>query len=204
MDASERDQILREMQKVMNQRQQERAQIQKMLTFFSQALFDAFQNAVTLAQQAGIRAFGTPRRLQHPAGQGLSILQLFIEDWSLMLVPLIGAARPAIKDEAQIPPVRFKELSGRIAAFISEDPNTPSFYDFLIFTDGSWFAWGYGWPRQSSTLEGTDFDALAMELLLSFGRDIYTVWSTRAETLLRQAADKTRPAYEYRVLRTDE
>lgn len=204
MDARDREQVIKEMQQAMQQRSQLREEILDALKHFTNSLFIALEKAVAVAQQSGIQAFNTPRRLAHPGGNGLSILQLFIEDWSIVLVPLMGVARPALKDEAQVPGARLKEPTGRIAAFLSEDPSTAAFYDFLVFHDGSWFAWGYGWPRQQATLEDTDFEALAFELLFSFGRDIYTVWPTRAETVLKQATDKNRPSYELRVLRSDE
>ena len=43
---------------------------------------------------------------------------------------------------AQIVGVAFKQICGRIAVFIGNDPSEPSFYDFIILPDGSWFAWG--------------------------------------------------------------
>ena len=203
MEEHDRTQILEEIQRTMRHRQGERDDVQKLLRKFAEKLFAAFEKATADIQEAGIAAYGKPRRLNHPAGDGMQMLQLTIEDWSLLVVPLTGTARPALKDEAQVPPARFKEFTGRIAVFIGDEPGTTAFYDFLVFADGSWFAWGYGWPRQHDTIEDTDFDQLAYELLLSFGRDVYTVWSTRAETMLKQVVNKDRPAYEFRVLRDE-
>jgi hypothetical protein len=204
MHDKDRQDILNEMANAMQQRQKQRDQIRQQVIEFTEKLFDGLENAATQARQAEILAYGPPKRLPHPAAQELSILQLFIEDWKVVLVPMIGAARPAFKDEAQIPGAKFKELSGRIVVYIGDNPSTGAFYDFLIFTDHSWFAWGYGWPRQSDDIDHTDFEQLGFELLLSFGRDIYKVWSTRAETQLKMVVDKTNPAYEFRVLRDDE
>ena len=81
--------------------------------------------------------------------------------------------------------------------FIGSDPSEESFYDILILPDGSWFAWGYGWPRQDSTIEDTDFKLLAYELLGSFIKDIFVTWRTRGETTLSDAMDARRRSYVF-------
>jgi hypothetical protein len=204
MDEKERHDLLTEMANAMQSRQQERDEVRQKVAEFTEKLFAGLEKAAKHARDAGIIAYGLPKRLPHPAGNGLTILQLFIEDWKVVLVPMVGAARPALKDEAQVPAAKFKEVTGRIVAYIGDNPSTPAFYDFLIFGDNSWFAWGYGWPRQSDDIANTDFEQLGYELLLSFGRDIYKVWSTRAETMLKTVVDKATPAYEFRVLRDEE
>ena len=35
----------------------------------------------------------------------------------------------------------------------------------MILPNGAWFGWGYGWPRQASTIEETDFKLLSYGLL---------------------------------------
>lgn len=204
MDEKDRQDVLKEIASAMQYRQKERELVRHKLTEFTDKLFAGLESAALHANQAGIHAYGQTKRMPHPAGNGLTILQLLIEDWKVVLVPMVGAARPAFKDEAQIPAAKFKEMTGRIVAYIGDNPNNSAFYDFLVFADNSWFAWGYGWPRQSDDIENTDFEQLGFELLLSFGRDIYKVWSTRAETQLKTVVDKTAPAYEFRVLRDDE
>ena len=66
---------------------------------------------------------------------------------AIIFVPMLSFARPNPADEARIPPIQFKELCGRIAVFLTDDPQGKAFYDFIIFQDESWFAWGYGWPK---------------------------------------------------------
>ena len=113
----------------------------------------------------------------HPAGGGREGLRIFIGDWSIIFVPLTGFARPNALDQARIPSAQFKEHCARIGVFLTDDPNGHAFYDFIIFADGSWFAWGYGWPKQQADIESTDFEALAGELLYSFVRDIFLTWN---------------------------
>ena len=71
------------------------------------------------------------------------------------------------------------------------------FYDFIIFQDRSWFAWGYGWPKQQSDIENTNFEALALELVESFIKDIYITWNVRADTSLALVLDPKQRAYSY-------
>ena len=112
-------------------------------------------------------------------------------------VPLVGAARPNIRDEAQIAGASFKQICGRIAVFIGSEPDEESFYDFIILPDGSWFAWGYGWPRQDSTIDETDFTLLAYGLLNSFVKDIFVTWRARRDTTLGMAMDARKRSYVF-------
>lgn len=185
-------------------RRTQAAQIERLLQIFCKRLYEGFEGAVAMATERGIPGLGAPRRIPHPAGGWRQALQLFIEDWSVIVVPLVGAAWPNPRDEAQIPGVRFKEASGRIAFFVGDDPNAESFYDFLIFSDGFWFGWGYGWPRSSDKIETTDFEFMAFDLLASFAKDIHTTWRPRKMTaapnygtVLSQSLDAKKRAYTY-------
>jgi hypothetical protein len=80
---------------------------------------------------------------------------------------------------------------------LTDDRTASAFYDFLIFRDRSWFAWGYGWPKQQSDIDNTNFEALALELLQSFVEDIFKTWHTRQDTSLEVALDAKKRAYEY-------
>jgi hypothetical protein len=181
----------------LSQRRNQRAFLQKQTSAFTESLFGALQTAIYECREKGLVELGEPRLIDHPAGAGRRALQISIEDWSVIFVPLVGTAWPNARDEAQIPGSAFKELCGRIAVFIGSEPDTASFYDFLILPNGSWFAWGYGWPRQASTIEETDFRALAYELLASFVRDIHTTWRTRDQTLLGTAMDARKRSYVF-------
>ncbi len=110
-------------------------------------------------------------------------------------MPLSGYARPNVSDQARIPGALFKDLSARIGVFLTDEPNGHAFYDFIIFADGSWFAWGYGWPKQQADIESTDFNALAGELLHSFVRDIFLTWNTRGDTTLAASMDPKQRTY---------
>ena len=112
-------------------------------------------------------------------------------------MPMLSFARPNPADEARIPPIQFKELCGRIAVFLTDDPQGKAFYDFIIFQDESWFAWGYGWPKQQDAIANTDFEALAWDLLHSFTRDIAVTWNTRDETTLAMAFDPKHRGYTF-------
>jgi hypothetical protein len=191
----ERDQ--KTLQGIFTERRKQRGQIFKQTALFADSLFKALQSVVLECRELGLTELGEARLIEHPAGGGRRALQVPIEDWSVTFVPLVGAAWPNIRDEAQIPGSAFKELSGRIAVFIGNEPETPSFYDFLILQNGSWFAWGYGWPRQASTVEQTNFRLLAYELLAAFVKDIHTTWRTRAETSLYLAMDARKRAYVF-------
>lgn len=191
------DHAFKTLSTILTQRRQQRAFLQQQTGAFTEALFGALQTAVLECREKGLTELGEPRLIDHPAGGGRRALQISIEDWSVIFVPLTGTAWPNPRDEAQLPGAAFKELCGRIAVFIGSEPETPSFYDFLILPNGSWFAWGYGWPRQASTLEDTNFMALAYELLASFVRDIHTTWRTRAATPLGTAMDARKRAYVF-------
>ncbi|MBI5671015.1 MAG: hypothetical protein HZC41_23725 [Chloroflexi bacterium] len=191
------EQAFKTLETILTQRRQQRSFLQQQTEAFTDALFGALQTTVLECRRRGLTELGEPRLIDHPAGGGRRALQLSIEDWSVIFVPLAGTAWPNARDEAQLPGAAFKELCGRIAVFIGSEPDTPSFYDFLILPNGSWFAWGYGWPRQASTLEETDFTMLAYELLASFVKDIHTTWRTRANTQLGTAMDARKRAYVF-------
>jgi hypothetical protein len=187
--------MIEEMETVLGQRRQRRERVIKHTQEFASRLFKGLQTAAYELRKRGLEEIGEPRLLDHPAGNGRHALQVPIEDWSIIFVPLVGAARPNIRDEAQIPGVAFKEICGRVAVFIGSEPQAESFYDFLILSDGSWFAWGYGWPRQDSTMDNTDFELLAYALLRSFVTDIFVTWRTRRDTRLNEAMDARKRAY---------
>jgi hypothetical protein len=188
---------VQEAETILLRRRKERAQINELTKKFTELLFQALQSAVYDLRERGLNELGEPRYVDHPAGGGRKALRIAVEDWSIMFVPLVGAARPNIRDEAQIPGVSFKQVCGRIAVFIGSEPNETSFYDFLILADGSWFAWGYGWPRQDSTIDDTDFKLLAYELISSFIKDIFVTWRVRSDTTLGDAMDARRRAYVF-------
>jgi len=185
------------MEGIFNQRRVQRDYLLKQTAAFVDSLFAAFQTVILECRERGITEFGEPRLVDHPAGAGRRALQIPIEDWGVIFVPLVGVARPNIKDEAQIPGSAFKELSGRVAVFIGSEPDAPAIYDFLILPNGAWFAWGYGWPRHGSTIEETNFQALCYELLASFAKDIRVTWRTRGETNLGTAMDARRRPYTF-------
>jgi hypothetical protein len=188
---------LNELDAILAERRHQRDYIQNQTQKFTNGLFSALQTVIYEARQRGMNELGEPRFIDHPAGNGRRALQVPIEDWSVVLVPLVGAARPNIRDEAQIPGVFFKQVCGRVAVFIGNDPETTSFYDFLILPNGSWFAWGYGWPRQAANIDETDFKGLAAGLLLSFIKDIFTTWRVRDETRLAYAMDARKRAFTF-------
>ena len=75
---------------------------------------------------------------------------------------------------------------------------------FLIFPDGSWFAWGFGWPRVADNIESTNFESMSFELLTSFVKDIHTTWRPRRltaipniGTALNQSLDAKKRAYHF-------
>lgn len=190
------ERLIAEVEAVIIDRRKRRERILELTKTFTELLFQGLQTAVYDLRERGLVELGEPRLIDHPAG-GRRALQINIEDWGIIFVPLVGVARPNLRDEAQIPPLAFKELCGRIAVFIGNDPEKEAFYDFLILSDGSWFAWGYGWPRQDATMEDTDFNELAYELLNSFIQDIFVTWRTRSETSLGAALDARKRVYSY-------
>jgi hypothetical protein len=185
------------LERILTERRQQRAYIQKQTAMFVESLFTALRTVVYECRERGLAELGEPRLIDHPAGGSRRALQIPIEDWSVIFVPLVGEAWPNARDEAQIPGSAFKELCGRIAVFIGNEPGASSFYDFLILPNGSWFAWGYGWPRQESTFETTDFRLMAFELIESFVKDIHTTWRIRDETELNMAMDARKRAYVF-------
>lgn len=196
MDSTDRQELIAILDSLMRQREQTRAILEEALRDFSSRLFEALEQALTEIAQAGVPGLGKYRRLAHPAG-GREGFQMFIDDWSIIFIPLQGFARPNPLDEARIPSVQFKEPCARIAVFLTDNPQGDAFYDFLIFQDRSWFAWGYGWPRQQSDIESTDFEALALELIYSFTKDIFKTWHPRKNTLLAAALDAKKRGYAF-------
>jgi hypothetical protein len=196
-DSKQTEKAYKTLEGVLLNRREQRGYLNEQTEIFADSLFAAMQQAVYECQERGLTELGEPRYLEHPAGAGRRALQIPIEDWSVVFVPLVGTAWPSTRDEAQIPGAAFKELCGRIAVFIGTELETTSFFDFLIFLNGSWFAWGYGWPKQATTLQDTDFRALAFELLASFVKDIHTTWRPRLETQLGMAMDARRRAFTF-------
>ena len=197
MNLDERHRFLETIDQLMRHRAGAQVRLNNNLKEFSTRLFAALENVLNEVAASGTPGLGKPRRLVHPAGAGREALQIFIEDWSIIFVPLLGFARPNAADEARVPPGQFKELCARIAVFLTDDPGGDAFYDFIIFQDGSWFAWGYGWPKQQDDIESTDFDALAVDLIHSFIKDIFVTWNTRSGTPLSTAMDARKRAYVY-------
>ncbi len=185
------------LKKELQNRKDKREKIERLLKEFTGVLFEAFEKSIQSVQDQGIPGFGKPRRIPHPAGDWRQALQIYIEDWSVIFVPLVGSAWPNPRDEARIHSTKFREPCGRIAAFWADEPSETSFYDFLIFADGSWFAWGYGWPRNQDNIESTNFDLMAYEILTSFVKDIHTTWRPRNDTALSQTMDAKRRAYRF-------
>lgn len=196
-DAKQSEKAYKILERVLLARREQRNYLDQQTSDFADALFSALHQAVYDCQERGLAELGEPRYLEHPAGGGRRALQIPIEDWSVLIVPLVGTAWPSVRDEAQIPGAAFKELCGRIAVFIGTESESTSFFDFLIFTNGSWFGWGYGWPKQATTIQDTDFQALAYELLSSFVKDIHMTWQPRTETLLGTAMDARRRVYTF-------
>ncbi len=195
---------INELKKELTRRIEQREQVERMMQLFTQRLFENFETAIAQVMSSGTPGLTKPRRIPHPAGDWRQALQIFIEDWSVIIVPLVGAAWPNPRDEARINTAKFKEPCGRIALFLGDDPNAESFYDFLIFADGSWFAWGYGWPRIADDINATNFETMAFELLTSFVKDIHTTWRPRKMTAianigtaLNQSLDAKKRAYHF-------
>lgn len=197
MKPEDREILLEKMSQFMDQRVEAQDKLANYLKEFSEHLFTAIERTMVELHARGIPGIGKSRRIVHPAGGGREGLQIFIEDWSIIFVPLQGYARPNAADEARILPVQFKESCARIGAFLGDDPQGKAFYDFILFQDGSWFAWGYGWPKQQSDIESTDFDGLSLELIYSFIRDIFVTWQARGDTQLATAMDVKKRAYTF-------
>lgn len=197
MNPEDREKLFVALDRVMREHEQARERLDATLREFSSRLFAALEKALAEINARGTPGLGKSRRLSHPSGGGREGLQIYIEGWSIIFVPMLSFARPNTADEARIPPAQFKELCGRIAVFLSDNPQGTAFYDFIIFQDESWFAWGYGWPKQQDAIDSTDFEALAWELLHSFARDIATTWNTRDQTTLAMALDPKQRGYTF-------
>jgi hypothetical protein len=190
---------LNEIKEVMDLHQKDSERLEQLLSLFSKRLYEGFENAVKLAQEMGIHSIGTPRYVKHPVGGWRRVMQLPIEDWKIVMVPLVGGAWPNLADEAMIPGSSFKNPCARMAFFVMQhdDPSATAFYDAIILLNGAWFAWGYGWPKQQDSVENTNFTTLAMDLLSSFVKDIHLTWNMRTETTLTQAMDAKRRAHTF-------
>lgn len=189
---------LTQIKETMDRRQQDYQRLEFLLKTFTERLYAGFEEAIQTVQAEGIRNIAKPRYLAHPAGgEWRRVMQLGIEDWRILIVPLVGYAWPNLKDEAMIPGSAFKEPCARIAFFLmqQDDPETQAFYDVIILLNASWFAWGYGWPKQQDDVERTNFTALALDMLASFIKDIHLTWGTRDTTTLAKAMDPKRRAY---------
>lgn len=197
METEQRELLLNQLNTVMTRRVNTNDALENLIKEFSERLFSAFERVLAELAARNVPGIGRSRRLVHPAGGGYEGFQLFINDWSIIFVPLRGFARPNLSDEARIPAAQFKEPCGRIALFLNDDPKGNAFYDFILFADRSWFAWGYGWPRQQSDIESTDFDGLALELIHSFVKDIFLSWHPRRDTTLSEALDSKHRAYQF-------
>ncbi len=195
MESDERQHILTTLNQIMTQRTQATDSLDRVLKEFSGRLFTALEAVLTSIAASGIPGIGKCRRLVPPGGEGREGFQLFIEDWSIIFMPLRGYARPNLQDEPRIPPFQFKEECGRIAVFLTDDPHGTAFYDFLVFQDESWFAWGYGWPKQQAHIDHTDFEGLALDLIHSFVKDIFVTWDPRDGTILATAIDPKKRCY---------
>ena len=197
MTLQQHQDVIHDLGQFMSTRARTQAVLNRHIKEFTSRLFGALETALAELAAANVPGLGKSRRLVHPAGGGREGLQVFIEDWSIIFVPLPGLARPNVLDEARIPPSQFKEGCGRIGVFLTDEPDATAFYDFLIFQDGSWFAWGYGWPKQQSDIDSTDFEGLALELIDSFVKDIFMVWQSREQTALAAALDAKKRAYSF-------
>jgi len=150
-DSKQSEKAYKTLERLLLARREQRVYLNQQTSDFADALFIALHQAVYECQERGLTELGEPRYLEHPAGGGRRALQIPIEDWSVIFVPLVGTAWPNMRDEAQIPGAAFRELCGRIAVFIGSESEATSFFDFLILTNGSWFAWGFGWPKQAAS-----------------------------------------------------
>ncbi len=178
--------IIEEIDTTLRRSSSSEAAVLKYTEMFTNELFAAIEGFVGDLIEAGIPGLPKPRRYTLPTGK--EALRVKIGEYRILFVPLLGTAWANPRDEARVPGVKFKEECGRIAVFLSENPDRESFYDFLIWGDGSWFAWGYGWPKQADEYGQTNFRLLAAELINSFVKDIHRTWKTRDESVLGDAS----------------
>jgi hypothetical protein len=174
------DYTIEELERIVLERRKQREYVGNLTKNFSDRLFTAIQTAVVELRRRGLNELGEPRLIDHPAGGGRRALQVPIEDWGIIFVPLVGAARPNIRDEAQIGPIS-SAICGRIAVFMGNEARRSRSNDYSF---ARWFLvlWGYGWPRQGSTIEHR-FTLLAYALLNSFVKDIFRDLAPAATTL---------------------
>lgn len=194
-----RNQALNEIEETLTKRKQDTERLEHLLETFTNRLFSGFEEAIELVHGRGIHNISKARYLNHPIGGWRRVMQIGIDDWRIIMVPMIGMARPNLKDEAMIPGSYFKEPCARVAFFLmqQDDPQTTAFYDAIILLNGSWFAWGYGWPKQQDDAENTNYTNLALDMLSSFVKDIHLRWNARDETTLAEAMDAKRRAYRF-------
>ncbi len=194
-EADEEQTLIAETVELLRRQNDVQRRVQNYLESFTQKLFAALEEVINDLIAAGAPGVSPAKRISYPNGR--ICLQLTFGDLKIIFVPLNGAARPNARDEARIHSVKFKELCSRIAVFMGDSPDQEAFYDFLIFGDGSWFAWGYGWPLQQDDYEATNFRDVAEVLVHSFVKDIHSTWQTRDETLLAPAMDPKRRVFTF-------
>src|SRR5690606_35310797 len=182
-------------EQTLNRVNNDHAAINEDTELFTRSLFAALEEFVSELAELGVAGIDKPRRYNLPTGK--QALQLSITDYKIIFVPLAGAARPNLRDEARVPGAKFKEECGRIAVFLGEDPAGTAFYDFLIWGDGSWFAWGYGWPKQADEYASTDFLGMAADLVASLVKDIHRTWNARSETALGPSTDANKRSFNF-------
>jgi len=190
---------LAQIDEIMTRRQNDRTRLEGLLRTYTERLYKGFEEAVQLVLDSGISNISEPRYINHPGGGWRRVMQLGIEDWRIAIVPLVGMAWPSLRDEAMIPGGAFKEPCARIAFFLMqhEDAQQTAFYDIIILKNASWFAWGYGWPKQQDDVETTNFTNLALDMLASFTKDIHQTWHPRETTTLNDAMDPKRRAHQF-------
>src|SRR3954463_3899124 len=93
---------INELKNELTRRVGEREQVEHVMQLFTQRLFDSLEAAIAQILAMGIPGLSKPRRIPHPAGDWRQAMQIFIEDWSVIIVPLAGAAWPNPRDEARI------------------------------------------------------------------------------------------------------
>ena len=81
-------------------RKKQRDALDLVMRDFTPRLFDAFEESIRQATELGAPNFGKPRRIAHPAGDWRQALQIYIEDWSVIFVPLVGSAWPPFFNKA--------------------------------------------------------------------------------------------------------
>src|SRR3989442_14815689 len=83
------DQPIQALSKELTVRAQQRSTIEQLMEKFTDRLYDGFERAIAQTTAEGIPGLSKPRRIPHPAGDWRQALQIFIEDWSVIVVPLV-------------------------------------------------------------------------------------------------------------------